>query len=113
MKRPTCGRLLRKGRGRGSAYITDEDARPLGGAHPYAHLWDNGPDAAAELDRMLAVRQPRWRASAERDPFRSSRCPAGRMLVPLYLLHRYQTEAAAKEIGGLDYRYACAATGRK
>jgi hypothetical protein len=27
------------------------------------------------------------------------------MLVPLYLFHRYQTEAAAKEIGGLDYRY--------
>lgn len=26
-------------------------------------------------------------------------------LVPLYLLHRYQTEAAIKEIGGLDYRY--------
>jgi len=26
-------------------------------------------------------------------------------LVPLYLLHRYQTEAAVKEIGGLDYRY--------
>jgi hypothetical protein len=26
-------------------------------------------------------------------------------LVPLYLLERYQTEAASKEIGGLDYRY--------
>ena len=26
-------------------------------------------------------------------------------LVPLYLLHRYQTEAAIKIIGGLDYRY--------
>ncbi len=26
-------------------------------------------------------------------------------LVPLYLLHRYQTEAAIKLIGGLDYRY--------
>jgi hypothetical protein len=26
-------------------------------------------------------------------------------LVPLYLYHRYQTEAAIKEIGGLDYRY--------
>jgi hypothetical protein len=26
-------------------------------------------------------------------------------LVPLFLLHRYQTEAAIKEIGGLDYRY--------
>jgi hypothetical protein len=27
------------------------------------------------------------------------------VLVPLYLFHRYQTVAAAKEIGGLDYRY--------
>ena len=27
-------------------------------------------------------------------------------LVPLYLLHRYQTEAATKWIGGLNYRYA-------
>jgi hypothetical protein len=27
-------------------------------------------------------------------------------LVPLYLLHRYQTEAASKVIGGLNYRYA-------
>jgi hypothetical protein len=26
-------------------------------------------------------------------------------LVPLYLFERYQTEATAKEIGGLDYRY--------
>ena len=26
-------------------------------------------------------------------------------LVPLYLMHRYQTEAAIKVIGGLDYRY--------
>ena len=25
--------------------------------------------------------------------------------MPLFLLHRYQTEAAIKEIGGLDYRY--------
>src|SRR5205823_1764885 len=28
------------------------------------------------------------------------------MLVPLYLHHRYQLEAAAKSIGGLDYTYA-------
>jgi hypothetical protein len=26
-------------------------------------------------------------------------------LAPLYLMHRYQTEAAIKEIGGLDYRF--------
>ena len=33
-------------------------------------------------------------------------------LVPLYLLHRYQTEAAAKELGGLDYRYAVRGDGQ-
>ena len=33
-------------------------------------------------------------------------------LVPLYLLHRYQTEAAAKEVGGLNYRYALRGDGQ-
>ena len=28
----------------GQIFITDEDARPFGSAHPHAHLWDNGPD---------------------------------------------------------------------
>ena len=40
----------------GQLFITDEDARPFGSAHPRAHLWDNGSDPAAELDRVLAVR---------------------------------------------------------
>ena len=33
-------------------------------------------------------------------------------LVPLYLLHRYQTEAAAKQVGGLNYRYALRGDGQ-
>jgi hypothetical protein len=33
-------------------------------------------------------------------------------LVPLYLFHRYQTEAATKEIGGLDYRYSVRGDGQ-
>ena len=33
-------------------------------------------------------------------------------LVPLYLFHRYQTEAAIKEIGGLDYRYSLRGDGQ-
>ena len=90
----------------GLVYITDEDARPLGGAHPHAHLWDNGTDPADELNRILTIRAAASPASAK-----TPSPPAHRMaqledtLVPLYLLHRYQTEAAIKEIGGLDYRY--------
>jgi hypothetical protein len=90
----------------GLVYITDEDARPPGGAHPFAHLWDNGTDAADELERIMKIR------SAALARFGENAIPAGAplatledTLVPLYLLHRYQTEAAAKIIGGLDYRY--------
>ena len=90
----------------GQIFITDEDARPFGSAHPRAHLWDNGSDPAAELDRVLAVR-----AAALKDFGENAIKPGTPMaelektLVPLYLYHRYQTEATIKEIGGLDYRY--------
>ena len=90
----------------GQVFITDEDARPLGSAHPRAHLWDNGDDPSAELDRVLAVR-----AAALKNFGENAIKPGTPMaelektLVPLYLFHRYQTEAAIKEIGGLDYRY--------
>src|SRR5581483_10691479 len=40
----------------GMIFITDEDARPLGSAHPHAHLWDNGTDPADELNRVLEIR---------------------------------------------------------
>ena len=91
----------------GLHYITDEDSRPLGGANPYGHLWDNGPDAVAELERVLEVRKAalaRFNADAIRPGEPMSKLED--TLVPLYLLHRYQTEAASKLIGGLDYRYA-------
>ncbi|MFZ0588115.1 MAG: zinc-dependent metalloprotease, partial [Candidatus Sulfotelmatobacter sp.] len=80
---------------------------PLGSAHPHAHLWDNGPDPAAELNRILKVRAAALARFGE-DAIQPD-TPFSELedtLVPLYLLHRYQTEAAAKEIGGLDYRYA-------
>ena len=38
-------------------YISDVDARPKGGAHPLAHLWDNGTDATDELFRILEIRK--------------------------------------------------------
>lgn len=90
----------------GQIFITDQNARPFGSAHPRAHLWDNGADPAAELLRVLAVR-----AAALKNFSEGAIKPGTPMaelektLVPLYLYHRYQTEAAIKEIGGLDFRY--------
>jgi hypothetical protein len=91
---------------RGLLYITDEDSRPLGGAHPHAHLWDNGVDPTAELERILTIRTAALKRFGEDAITKGT--PLAQLedtLVPLYLLHRYQTEATIKEIGGLDYRY--------
>jgi Met-zincin/Domain of unknown function (DUF5117) len=98
--------ILRQGRARGFTFLTDQDARSTGSAHPQAHLWDNGTDAAAELQRVLRVRR------AALDRFGVAAIRAGRpmatleeVLVPLYLHHRYQTEAAAKVLGGQEYAF--------
>ncbi|MDZ7638414.1 MAG: zinc-dependent metalloprotease [Bryobacterales bacterium] len=91
---------------RGHRYITDRDSRPEGGASPDGHLWDNGADPAAELVRLSAVRKAALARFSENvlrpgEPLATM----GETLVPIYLLHRYQTEAAAKVVGGLDYGY--------
>jgi hypothetical protein len=98
--------MLEKAAHAGLLFITDEDSRPLGSAHPRAHLWDNGSNPVTELRRILAIR------TAALARFGENAIPAGAplaqledTLVPLYLMHRYQTEAASKLIGGLDYRY--------
>ena len=105
--------ILSRAQDDGMYFITDQDSRPQGGAHPFSHLWDNGPDPAAELDRILNVR------TAALAQFGENAIPMGMpmaqiedTLVPLYLLHRYQTEAAAKEVGGLNYRYALRGDGQ-
>lgn len=91
----------------GIRFISDYDARSTGGAHPLAHLWDNGTDAAKELERVLEVRQQAI-VNFSKDNIRSSEpfSVLEDVFVPLYFFHRYQTEAAAKIIGGLDYNYA-------
>lgn len=97
----------------GLTFLSDQDARPLGSAHPYAHLWDNGKDPVEELDRVLEVRALALKNFGERNI--KPGAPMATLeegLVPLYFFHRYQTEAAAKVIGGLNYRYALRGDGQ-
>ncbi|WP_295793678.1 zinc-dependent metalloprotease [Mucilaginibacter sp.] len=91
----------------GQVFITDEDARPASGAHPLAHLWDNGKNAADELNRLMDIRRKLLdnfseKAIRQDAPMAMIEEP----LVPIYLLHRYQVEAASKMLGGLYYTYA-------
>lgn len=91
----------------GLQFISDSDARAEGGAHANAHLWDNGRNAAEELDHILKVRNIGIKNFSE-DNIRQNEpySVLEDVFVPLYFLHRYQTEAAVKLIGGLNYNYA-------
>lgn len=90
----------------GLRFITDSDARSSGGAHAYAHLWDNGSSAPEGLEQLLAIRKKAI-SNFSKDNIRKGETfsTLEDVFVPLYFLHRYQTEAVAKVIGGLDYSY--------
>ncbi|SMO62020.1 protein of unknown function [Gracilimonas mengyeensis] len=98
--------MLEEGYGSGLKYISDQDARPQGGAHPYAHLWEFGDDPVAQLPTIMDIRKTAL------ENFGEANLKTGRplaeledVLVPIYLFHRYQVEATVKLIGGLDYTY--------
>ena len=91
----------------GLRFITDSDARSNSGAHVNAHLWDNGNDVVKGLNNIMLVRN---KAINDFSKFNIKSYETYSKLedvfVPLYFLHRYQTEAVVKLIAGLDYNYA-------
>ncbi|MCI0413484.1 zinc-dependent metalloprotease [bacterium] len=102
----TLDQILQDATARGLLFIVDEDARPDGGAHPQAHLWDNGKDAVQELKHIVKVRElalSRFSENTIRKGIPLSNLEE--VLVPIYLFHRYQIINVSKLIGGLDYSY--------
>lgn len=97
----------------GFQYITDEDSRAPGGAHPYSHLWDGGKSATEELRRIMTVRQKALSGFSEKNiPVGMPMSNLESVLVPVYLAHRYQVEAAVKLVGGVNYTYAVRGDGQ-
>jgi hypothetical protein len=92
---------------RGMRFVSDDDARGVDSGQPWGALWDDSADPVVELGRMMAVR----RIAIDRFGLANLRrdeavADLRRRFVPLWLLHRYQVEAAAKLVGGVEYRYA-------
>ena len=92
-------------RERGARFVTDADARGSDRAHPDGNLWDDGDP----IDGLLHAREVRRIALAR---FGEGAVKAGRplaelerVLVPLYLHHRYQLDGAARQIGGVHFGY--------
>jgi hypothetical protein len=102
-----AGVAIAEARAAGLRFVADQDARPVSTAQPLGALWDDGADPIGELRRMMEVR----RVAVAR--FGTGALPAGEQLadlrrafVPIWLLDRYQIEAAAKSLGGVDFPYA-------
>lgn len=99
-------KLVIDARAKGFSYQSDPDARQSNAANVEGHLWDNGADPVSELKRISEVRKV---AMAN---FGVKTIKTGATLssleetfAPIYLLHRYQLDAVAKLIGGVNYEY--------
>ncbi len=100
-------RTLSEAFARGLMYLTDQDARPPGSSSSVAHLWDNGTNAIDELSNVMKVRAAALRRFGENNIREGA--PVATIedvLVPIYMYHRYQVEAAAKVVGGQDYTFS-------
>ena len=97
---------IKKAKNKGLLYASDPDARSSASAHNTGHLWDNGENAAQELTRMLAIRkQALANFGLASIPENTPLSELEQVLVPIYNFHRYQVEATAKLIAGVDYSY--------
>ncbi|MEL7186875.1 MAG: zinc-dependent metalloprotease, partial [Pseudomonadota bacterium] len=97
----------------GFKYVADSDARSPATAHPDGNLWDNGADALAELAHLLRVRSIALNNFSERS-IRLGRpwAEIEEVLVPIYLLHRFQIEAVGKLLGGVEFSYGLRGDGQ-
>jgi len=97
----------------GLLYVSDADSRSVGSGHAKGALWDTGEDALESLKNTLAVRRKAL------DNFGARNLRGGEAykalqtkIVPLYLYHRYQLQAAAKYLGGYEFSYRTKGDGR-
>ena len=91
---------------RGLYYLTNQDAAPAGGAHPLSNDWDNGIHPVDELVHKMKVRAIALNNFSEKKiPVGTPMAMLEEILVPVYMFHRYQIEAAASVLGGLYYNH--------
>jgi len=100
-------KIAQEGVDKGYLFLTDQDARPLGAPNPRANLWDNGSDPAKALNQTMKVRAIAMRHFGERNiALGQPLAHLQEVFLPLYFHHRYQVQATAKVVGGVNFTYA-------
>ena len=99
--------LVQNALSRGLVFISDRDGRSVGTAHPKGNVWDNRADPITGLKDAMDVRALAMENfGADRIAPGQNQSDLNKVIVPIYLYHRYQTAAAGKLIGGIDFNYA-------
>ncbi|NDV90662.1 DUF5117 domain-containing protein [Alteromonas sp. 345S023] len=102
----SLGKIIMKARSAGLSFKSDADTRSARHASSNGHMWENGSDPLAEFEHISDVRRIALNnLGLETLPDNSALSSLEDKLVPIYLLHRYQLEAVAKQVGGLVYEY--------
>lgn len=97
----------------GLIFVSDQDSRSVASAHPHGAVWDNGENAVDHLLEVMKVRRHALdKFGADNLRPHESTVALQTKIVPLYLYHRYQLAAAAKSLGGVDFKYRRAGDGR-
>jgi hypothetical protein len=106
-------KIVRESLDRGLIFMAHTDNNFRGAGHQFASVWDNGANLVDQLKHEFEVR----RIGLEN--FGPGVIRAGeplstleQVLLPLYMHHRFQLNAAAQSIGGADYRYAVRGDGQ-
>lgn len=101
--------ILERGAQKDLRYLSNQDTS----AHPRVDQWSNGTDSGAELVRMMEIRRVALARFGEAAIQRGApMATLEEALVPLYLHHRFQVEAAASVLGGQHYAYAMRGDGQ-
>lgn len=96
-------KIMKETLAQGFKYIPD-----IGGnAHPMSNQWDDGVNPIDQLNKLMNIRRhvlDNFSEKAIREG--APMATLEEVLVPAYLMHRYQLEAVAKSIGGLYFTHA-------
>jgi hypothetical protein len=94
-------------------FMDHTDNRILGGAHPLASVWDNGANLVDALLHEIEVRRIGLQSFGP-EVIRPGEPMSllEQALLPLYLHHRFQLNAALNSLGGAEYYYALRGDGQ-
>ncbi|GAA6152244.1 zinc-dependent metalloprotease [Pseudoteredinibacter isoporae] len=106
--------IIKESIDRGLIYINHINNKFTRAAHPKTSVWDNGSNLVDQLEHEYKVRRIALDNFGEHllrpdEPYSNLRY----ILLPSYMHHRFQLNAAAQTLGGADYRYASRGDGQQ